>query len=580
MLVRDLSRSVGILSGLFAVGMLARPAAAQQPSIEDLMRRIDALQHEVDQLKAERASRPATASTHRATPTTVAAAKPAPRPQQQMAASPPSPSPAPSAAAPAAPVSAAPAAAAAPAEGEGLDALVKHALTQQLTAPIPGLLPPEPMGNQFENEDALRSDLAGIALRIPGTDTQVRLYGFAKLSGYGDFNARNQTDTPPPQTIPLADSPAAEQGGDFGMTARFSRFGIDTRTLTEWGTLETRIEGDFGGGTSATTSTATFRLRQAWGELGTESFRVLIGQANSLWNEGVFETLIDATNLNQSFVRQAQVRATSRLAPGLTGMVSIEAPETQYTAVDGVFTPGNPYNGGASPAFNVMPDYLGRLTYRYNGLELDGRGLLRQLSIRTTGTAAAPPSVSRDALGWGLAGLVRFPMRWLADAFGPDQLVGMGYYGQGIGRYFPGNTSGQDALSNIGLQGVYTNVSLNPVPTYGFVVAYRRFWTPQLRSNVSYAYAREDYPSYASGFVPGTLPATSLNRDMQQVFVNLIWSPFARLRDGVVGTGWLDVGLEYLFTRRDVFGGSSATGPAGAGYGIANRLVGAAVARF
>ena len=172
------------------------------------------------------------------------------------------------------------------------------------------------MGNQFSTEDALRSDLPGLSIRIPGTDTQVRLYGFAKLSGWTDLNARNQTDAPTAQTIPLNDSRAAMQGGDFGMTARFSRVGMDTRTLTSWGTLETRIEGDFGGG-SPTSNNALFRLRQAWGELGTEEFRVLIGQANSLWNEGVFETLIDATNLNQSFIRQAQVRATGRLAAGL-----------------------------------------------------------------------------------------------------------------------------------------------------------------------------------------------------------------------------------------------------------------------
>ena len=48
----------------------------------------------------------------------------------------------------------------------------------------------------------------------------------------------------------------------------------------------------------------------------------------------------------------------------------------------------------------------------------------------------------------------RVPMRWLWDGFGADQLLGMAYYGQGIGRYFAGNTSGQDALTNIGLPGV------------------------------------------------------------------------------------------------------------------------------
>ena len=36
------------------------------------------------------------------------------------------------------------------------------AVKKALDPNIPGLLPPEPMGNQFETEDALRSDLPGV----------------------------------------------------------------------------------------------------------------------------------------------------------------------------------------------------------------------------------------------------------------------------------------------------------------------------------------------------------------------------------------------------------------------------------
>ena len=67
---------------------------------------------------------------------------------------------------------------------------------------------------------------------------------------------------------------------------------------------------------------------------------------------------------------------------------------------------------------------------------------------------------------------------------------------------------------------------------------------------------------------------------MQQVFVNLIWSPFAEVRNGVFGSSWLDLGVEYVFTRRDLFGGSAAAGPAGSGLGVANRFLAAAVGRF
>jgi hypothetical protein len=448
---------------------------------------------------------------------------------------------------------------------------------------MPALRPPERMGSQYDGDgqDALRSDLPGLSLRIPASQSEVRFYGFANVNGYRDLNARNQTDAPTVQTIPLAGSPAAIQGGDFGLSARFSRIGMDTRTATAWGTMETRIEGDFGGG-AATSTNAVFRLRQAWGELGTEQFRVLVGWANSLWNEGVYETVNFATNLNQSFVRQPQIRAIATLAPGLTGQVSLEMPDTQYTSVAGVFTQNSTPAGfaGLSPAFTPVPDLLGRLDYRYDGLVLDMRGLLRDLTIRTEGTAAAPPALTRDAVGWGLAGTARFPMRWLSPLMGPDELIGMAYYGQGIGRYFGGNTFGQDALSNIGLPGTAFDFTLDALPTYGVTAAYRRFWMPELRSNFVYSYAWQQYPAYALFFVPGSVSATSLNNNMQQAIVNLIWSPFAELRGDTVGLGWLDVGFEYVYSHGNIFGGTAATVPAGFGYATANRVLGSVTARF
>jgi hypothetical protein len=65
----------------------------------------------------------------------------------------------------------------------------------------------------------------GLSIRIPGTQSVVTFYGFANVNGYHDFNGRNQTDAPTAQTIPLASSAASMQGGDFGLSARFSRFG-------------------------------------------------------------------------------------------------------------------------------------------------------------------------------------------------------------------------------------------------------------------------------------------------------------------------------------------------------------------
>jgi len=542
-----------LLAGL-AFG-LAAPAFAQSDAatIAELRRQMDEMRQRMEQMEAllarQQAAQPAAAPVPGSTPSQAAERAEAAAREAEAAA----------------------------AQAEAAQRQVATTAPSVLQTTVPGLLAPEPMGLQDAVGDALRSDLPGIAFRVPNTDTQVRLYGFAKFSAWQDFNGRNQTDAPLPSQIPLNGSAADQQGGDFGMTGRFSRFGVDTRSLTSWGTLETRLEGDFGGG-SPTSSNAVFRLRQAWAELGNERFRVLIGQANSLWNEGLYETLIDATNLNQSFIRQAQVRATGTLAPGLIGQVSLEAPDTQYTSIAGVFTPNSSLDGGASPAFNAAPDVLGRLTWRRDELELGGRAMLRDLSLRTDGTAAAGGG-DTSALGWGVAGHVRFPMRWVAEGFGQDALLALAYAGEGIGRYQAGNTPGLDATSNIGLPGV-TTVSLDPVPSWGFTVGYRRFWTPTVRSNFSYSYARQDYQDYVLQFTPGSASATSLNDNIQQVFANVIWSPFAEVRNGVFGSGWLDIGLEYLWTRRTVFGGDAQTLPAGQDVGTANRILFATIARF
>jgi hypothetical protein len=89
--------------------------------------------------------------------------------------------------------------------------------------------------------------------------------------------------------------------------------------------------------------------------------------------------------------------------------------------------------------------------------------------------------------------------KWFAPRYSHARAApgsGIVYYGRGIGRYFDSNTVGQDALSNIGLPGVI-NFSLDPLPTYGASIAYRRFWMPELRSNFVYSYAWHQYPSYA-----------------------------------------------------------------------------------
>ncbi len=110
-------------AGAAVLGLMvgATPAFAQQPTMEDLMRRIDALQQRVNELERER--RPQR-------PAAVAAPVPAPAPAATPAparAAAPRPAPAPAAA-----VAAAPAAAAAPRSPEAVRAEVDEALRGSL----------------------------------------------------------------------------------------------------------------------------------------------------------------------------------------------------------------------------------------------------------------------------------------------------------------------------------------------------------------------------------------------------------------------------------------------------------------
>ena len=245
-----LAVTLGVVLGVPAA--LAQPAGSEAATIAELRKQLDAMQRRLEQLEAR--------SARRAPPVAAAPAAPRAVPQPELRA-------AQDAARQAQAQATAAAAEARAARQEAQQARQSASTAATVTAPVEGLDPPEPMGRPYLTEDALRADLPGIALRVPGTETQVRLYGFAKLTTWADFNGRNQTDAPSPAFIPLTGSPADQQGGDYGMTARFSRFGVDTRTLTGWGALETRLEGDFGGG-SPISSNAVFRLRQAWGELG------------------------------------------------------------------------------------------------------------------------------------------------------------------------------------------------------------------------------------------------------------------------------------------------------------------------
>ena len=145
------------------------------------------------------------------------------------------------------------------------------------------------------------------SFKLPGTNTSLGFYGYAKLDIIRDLNAF-QGDSPSFPAIPLDGTAAARRQGATRLQARQSRFNIETRTPTEFGTLRTLIEGDFfgTGGNALTSNSTTFRLRHAYGELGP----VLGGQtwSNFMDPQSIPETVDFNGPAGQIFIRQGQLR--------------------------------------------------------------------------------------------------------------------------------------------------------------------------------------------------------------------------------------------------------------------------------
>ena len=268
-----------LLACVAAASLAAGPSAQ---SMEDLLRRIDALQRRVDELEA---SRPAT-------PRQAAAPLRAPRATQPRAA------PAPRPTAP-----------------SGL-AGVPLAAPQQA--------PPTPEEQRAitraQVDEALRGSMPNswrIPARTLGAALRLRQGEPARRHRHGEPQRRAVRAERPPdrQRRHAAIRRHAVQRAPLAHRLRHpDPDGLGASCVSK---LEFDFAGDLPSASGAATSSGYMpRLRQAYVEVGGEVFRVLVGQANSVWNDGLVETLTNATFLNASAVRQAQIRITGRLAPG------------------------------------------------------------------------------------------------------------------------------------------------------------------------------------------------------------------------------------------------------------------------
>ncbi len=418
---------------------------------------------------------------------------------------------------------------------------------------------------------------------IPGTDTSIRVGGFADLTidywfQNGQVNGTQSTTVSENgnllgmpldihgQSVPVPGAGSYVPGvqvnhsrgnGVFQMSPRESRLNVETRTPTSYGEARTFIEFDFAGSGNLVNNATHVsdslipRLRYAYGTLG----GFLAGQANSNFSDADAnpETLDFGGPVGEAgVVRIPQVRYTYAGPWGSAWSASLETPETD------VLTPAGQIQSDSTS----VPSLAGPCTA--NGQTLANCGLASNI------TKSSAPDITFSSYWsqpWGhvdFRGVVRPTLQVNDGRYVDRKFVGYGggisgdvkpgwlgwakddfqwqfSAGTGIGRYI--NDGGDAALSTNYTTtptsaAQATNVLVKPNAGFGATVGYQHWWLPNLRSNIVYGIELHGYSSQ----LLGPVESTAANKQLQTAHVNLIWSPVA----------FIDTGIEYFWGQRKV----------------------------
>jgi len=425
----------------------------------------------------------------------------------------------------------------------------------------------------------------GGSFRIPGTETVVRIYGFAKVNGISDLTTTDRSDSLNAQAIPLFGTAAQRQGGgDTQFSARRSRFDVETWTPVNaaFGEFHSLMEMDFAGQntsltTQSTSNSYTPRLRKFYFDFGKPTGgwgALLFGQESSVYSDTALlpiQWMADWTFAGLDNIRQAQVRYTYGFGKGVTAAFAVESPYSDVTTATGTSYPDS--NGGGGFGWQQSPDFTGRLVWKQDWGLLALRGVARpQIGLNNEGATSVSARFNKTTAGYGVgptAVLNLFERKLV--------LMASGNFGSGLGRYLDNTSNGFGAVSNAGLPGVAGNqASLEAVDVYGGMVGLQYFFTPTIRTNMALGGARMNLPGYVSQFggcvgaalATGTCSAT--NSALWSGTINIVWSPFRAV----------DLGFEYQHVERHLQSAFS-TGPGTATTGgIQNRLQVTAIGRF
>jgi hypothetical protein len=346
-----------------------------------------------------------------------------------------------------------------------------------------------------------------IKANIPGSDTDIGLHGFAQFQIIHDTTSlnNNRFDT---ATIPVDGAPSQTK---FNVNP--SQIQLSSTTPVSAGRLNTMISLDFNGQLDRPEP----RLRVAMGEFVSDEWGLglLGGQTYATMFDlrAVPETLDFAGPAGLWQQRQPMLRVSKAFSDALTAEFALETPEN-VSYVD-------------ATKRTRWPDFVAAGTWHAGGQyikHLRLAGLLRDLR------AEAIDGATDSTLGWAVSGSGKLGLPFLGAK---DNFKLTLHYGDGYGTQLKGGPKEaafdpvRSKLEKMGVFGAYGGI--------------QHFWFDRLRSNLVYGYVDVRNPGFVND---DALDST------EYAAVDLVWSPFESA----------DIGIEYLWGRRQDKNGESGTG--------------------
>lgn len=328
---------------------------------------------------------------------------------------------------------------------------------------------------EIKSKDAVvLGDIAG-GFRLPGSETSLRLYGFAEAHAIHETKQSGSPDLFTDLSFQTLDKDITQKGRTK-FTAQTSRFGFETSTPTPLGSFNTKVEADFY--SYGSDNRNRLRLRHAYGEYG----GWLIGQTWSTFMDldDLPETVDFNGPIGAPFSRRAMVRYTYGDAKaGYKFSVAAEDPEDQF--------------GGGS-ANERMPQLVARFDKSFDWGAMNVRALAHEKR-----------SVSQTKRGFGVGVGGSYKLT--------DKDLLMGQYTR-----VDGDVDQLYGSNGYAIDGTTGDITFDK--NQGLVLGYSRSFSEQLRG------------SFVLGFNRGKTAQALDNRTLGQLFVNLIYTPIKNVELG------------------------------------------------